>query len=490
MMQQQRAAGILLHISSLPSPYGIGTLGKAAYEFVDFLVRARQRYWQILPLGCTSYGDSPYSSFSTFAGNPYFIDLDTLCDEGLLQPDEYQNLHWAGGESHVDYANMFVQRYPVLRLAYQRDRADLTAFVQQHQGWIEDFALYMALKWDNDLTAWSKWEDGLKRRDSQALADAKVRLQDNIRFFIWQQYHFFKQWEALKAYANQQGISIVGDLPIYVASDSADTWSNPHLFEFDDTLTPNAVAGCPPDGFSETGQLWGNPLYRWQAHKDSGYDWWTRRIQSAFTLYDVVRIDHFRGFESYWSIPYGDKTAQNGHWEQGPGMDLFYHLQAVLGDLNIIAEDLGYLTPEVHKLLKDSGYPGMKVLQFACSAPDNLYLPHQYQKHCVVYTGTHDNDTMCGWFEHASVHELEFAREYFGFVQPERQHWDMIRVALRSVANTAIVPMQDYLSQGGSARMNTPSTLGGNWEYRMLPDAIDQALTQKIADLTHLYYRD
>lgn len=491
MKQKRRAAGTLLHISSLPSPYGIGTFGQAAFSFVDFLAEAKQRYWQILPVGCTSYGDSPYSSFSTFAGNPYFIDLDILCEEGLLKQKEYAELDWGDDPERVDYETLFNLRYRILRKAFLRDQTDLSAFEAQNADWLPDFSLFMALKFECKLLSWMEWPEDLKRRDPQALETYRNKLRQEIRFFVWQQYKFFEQWNALKSYANAQGIRIIGDLPIYVAGDSADTWSHPELFLFDKNLNPVDVAGCPPDAFAATGQLWGNPIYDWEANRNSGYDWWTRRIRAAFGLYDMVRIDHFRGFESFYAIPYGDPTAEFGVWRQGPGIELFRHLRQELGNLPIIAEDLGYLTPAVRKLLKQSGYPGMKVLQFAFdSREESDYLPHNYQHNCVVYTGTHDNDTLCGWFQSAPRADVRFAKRYLKLTRSEGYHWGFIRQAYMSVADLAVIPMQDFLAQGSEARMNTPSTLGENWQYRMKAGADTPELAQKIGDLVQTYGRN
>lgn len=490
MKQKKRASGTLLHISSLPSPFGIGTFGKEAFAFVDFLAEAKQKYWQILPVGPTSYGDSPYSSFSTFAGNPYFIDLDLLCAEKLLKKSEYASLDWGSDPERTDFEKLFAHRYKVLRKAFQRDQSDLSAFTKENADWLPDFSLYMALKFECNLRSWMEWPELLKRRDPNTLERYRKKLANEIRFFVWQQYKFFEQWNALKSYANAQGVRIIGDLPIYVAGDSADTWSHPELFLFDEQLNPIEVAGCPPDAFAATGQLWGNPIYHWEAHQASDYDWWTRRMRSAFTLYDVVRIDHFRGFESFYAIPYGDPTAEFGVWRQGPGIDLFRHFKQALGKLDIIAEDLGYLTPAVRRLLKQSGYPGMKVLQFAFdSREESDYLPHNYQHNCVVYTGTHDNDTLCGWFQSAPRADVRFSKRYFHLSRSEGYHWGFIRHAYMSVADLAIIPMQDFLAQGSEARMNTPSTIGDNWQYRMKPGADTPELAAKIAVLVQMYSR-
>jgi 4-alpha-glucanotransferase len=488
-----RASGILMHISSLPSKYGIGTFGEAAYRFVDFLEKAGQKYWQLLPVGPISYGDSPYSSFSTFAGNPYFIDLDVLCEEGFLKHDEIEDMEWGDDPEKVDYGKIFESRYDVLRIAYNREKEtlDLTDFVEENKDWIEDYALYMALKFSFGLVSWQEWDEDIKKRTPEAMNLFRVKLKDDIDFFIYTQYKFFQQWKKLKAYANKKGIKFIGDIPIYVAADSSDTWSHPDLFLFDEkTLEPIDVAGCPPDAFSATGQLWGNPIYRWERHKETGYDWWTRRIQAALKLYDVVRIDHFRGFAGYYAIPYGEDTAINGEWREGPGIDIFTHLKKKLGKMDIIAEDLGYLTDDVRKLLKKSGYPGMKILQFAFdSREESDYLPHNYNNNCVVYTGTHDNDTMTGWFNSAPKADVKFAIKYLHLTKTEGYTWGCIRAAYMSVADLAIIPIQDFLDIGSEGRMNTPSTLGCNWMFRITEDALTDKLANKIADLVKTYSR-
>lgn len=487
-----RASGILMHISSLPSKYGIGTFGKEAYDFVDFLEKSGQKYWQILPVGSTSYGDSAYSSFSTFAGNPYFVDLETLCEEGWLTKEECEAVDWGNDPSNVDYGKLFENRYTILRKAYNRERAglDLTAFREENKDWLEDFALFIALKFKFELVSWQEWDEDIKKREPEAMARYREELKDEIDFYVYIQYKFFEQWHKLKQYANEKGIQIIGDIPIYVAGDSADTWSNTDLFLFDETVTPIDVAGCPPDAFSATGQLWGNPIYRWEKHKETGYDWWTKRVKAALELYDVVRIDHFRGFESFWAIPYGDETAQNGEWRKGPGIDIFNVLKEKLGDMNIIAEDLGYLTQEVHDLLAASGFPGMKVLQFAFdSREESDYLPHNYGKNCVVYTGTHDNATLTEWFETAPKDDVAFAIKYFKLTEEEGYNWGFIRQTYMTVANLAVVPMQDFLNLGAEARMNTPSTVGNNWKFRLKDGMLTDELAAKINDLVKTYSR-
>lgn len=489
-----RASGILLPVSSLPSAYGIGSFSKEAYEFVDQLKKGGQKNWQILPLGPTGYGDSPYQSFSAYAGNPYYIDLETLIEEGLLTKEECDSCDFGDNDSFIDYERMYHARFEILRKAFARFSPDeaFEAFAEENAYWLEDYSLFMAIKNSLGGVSWSEWEEPLKRREEEALAKMRTQLAEEIQFFRFQQYEFTKQWTKLKAYANENGVRIIGDIPIYVAFDSADSWANPELFQFDETCTPVAVAGCPPDAFSATGQLWGNPLYRWDYHKKTGYAWWIRRLSYCFKLYDVVRVDHFRGFDEYYSIPYGDKTAQFGKWEKGPGLDLFKAVKAALGELDIIAEDLGYLTESVLQLVRDTGYPGMKVLQFAFdSREENDYLPHNYPHNCVVYTGTHDNNTILGWLDEMEPKDRAFAAEYMNNKKSEEQEipWDFIRLALASVADLAVIPMQEYLCLGGEARINKPSTLGNNWKWRLSKGQITDELLERMREITKLYGR-
>lgn len=489
-----RTSGVLMPISSLPSEYGIGTMGKEAKRFVDFLAKGGQRYWQILPICPTSYGDSPYQSFSSFAGNPYFIDLELLCEEGLLRKEECDAITWCEREDSVDYPTLYENRYGLLKKAYQRFCGnipeDFLDFCEQQALWLEDYALFMALKDANAGASWLTWDDDLKMRDAKAIEKAKIAYTEDIRFYRMLQYLFFKQWKELKDYANAHNIFIIGDVPIYVALDSADVWSNPKQFYLDKKLEPVAVAGCPPDAFSEDGQLWGNPLFRWDVMKKDGYTWWVNRIRGMARLYDIVRIDHFRGFDSYYAIPYGNDTAREGKWMKGPGMDLFRTLEKKLGKVDIIVEDLGFLTPSVHKLLKDTGFPGMKVIQFAFDSREGSdYLPHNYPKHCVVYTGTHDNDTSVGWMETAPGASVKFAKDYLNLTKKEGYHWGMMRAAWSSVADMAIVPMQDLLGLGSEARMNTPSTLGDNWKWRATPEQINDKLAKKLWKYMQMYGR-
>lgn len=490
----KRSSGILMHLSSLASPYGIGTMGKAARDFVDFLYRAGQGYWQILPICPTSYGDSPYQSFSTFAGNPYFIDLDLLAEDGLLLPEEYQTIDWGGTQDCVDYGRLYELRYPVLHKATARllanPPADYRQFCEENAFWLPDYALFMALKDAHSGAAWGEWEPELIRRDPEALAEACASHADAIQFWKAVQYLFFRQWKALKAYANEKGIQIIGDLPIYVAADSVDVWSSPQEFQLDENLVPTEVAGCPPDAFSATGQLWGNPLYDWDAMRKTGYAWWVRRIRHLCGIYDVVRIDHFRGFAGYYAIPFGSADACNGRWREGPGIELFQTIERELGKQNIIAEDLGFLTDDVYALLNATGYPGMKVMEFAFDSRDGgNYLPHDYPRGCIAYTGTHDNEPVNGWFETAAPADTARAIDYLQLTKKEGYHWGMLRGIWSSVADLAIVQAQDILGLGHEARMNTPSTLGGNWCWRAKPGAFSARLAKKLRHVTEIYGR-
>lgn len=489
-----RKSGVLLPIASLPSKYGIGGFTKEAYDFVDFLVSAGQSVWQILPLGPTGYGDSPYQSFSTFAGNPYYISLEALIEEGLITEKDCEAADYGENPYLVDYEKIYTSRFELLRKAYEN--AGLTEnqayqdYVKENASWLSDYALYMAIKDSKGGTAWIEWEEDIRLREKSAMERYQKELKTEIEFYYYQQYLFAKQWFALKAYANQKGITVIGDIPIYVAFDSADTWANPELFQLDEENIPIAVAGCPPDAFSATGQLWGNPLYRWDYHEKTGFAWWIKRMEYCFCLYDMLRIDHFRGFDEYWAIPYGDATAEFGKWEKGPGYALFDALKKALGNRPVIAEDLGFLTPSVLKLVKKTGYPGMKVLQFAFdSREESDYLPHNYPKNCVVYTGTHDNDTVVGWIPAMSRKDIAFAKKYMGIKRTGDICRTLVRMALASVADTAIIPIQDYLELGSEARINIPSTLGGNWVWRMDKDACTPALAERMLELSQIYGR-
>ncbi|MCI9470043.1 MAG: 4-alpha-glucanotransferase [Lachnospiraceae bacterium] len=491
-----RASGVLMPISSLPSKYGIGCFSKEAYEFVDFLISAGQKYWQILPLGPTTYGDSPYQSYSTFAGNPNYIDLEVLIRDGLLTEEEVSAMDWGDTQEYVDYVKVKKSREKVLRLAFERydlgQDGEYGVFVRENGFWLEDYCLYMAIKEEQDGEQWSQWPEELRNRHPGALQENRERLEDTISFYRFRQYLFHKQWHWLKNYANQNGVKIIGDLPIYVAFDSADTWANPLLFQFDEKNEPVAVAGCPPDGFSADGQLWGNPLYSWEYHRTTEYRWWLQRLSYSLSLYDMVRIDHFRGFDEYYSIPYGDETAKYGHWEKGPGIELFHVIREKLGDVPLIAEDLGMISDSVRQLLRDTGLPGMKILQFAFDSSENSsYLPHNIERNCVIYTGTHDNDTVRGWYETANEHDLWQARQYMNNEDHDLEEsiWDMIRLALSSVADLAIVPIQDYLCLGSEARINIPSTLGDNWKWRLKKGQISHEVVEKMRLLVRIYRR-
>lgn len=492
-----RRSGILLPVSSIPSEYGIGTFGKKAYEFVDFLKASGQKLWQILPLGQTGYGDSPYQSFSTFAGNPYFIDLVMLIEEGLLTKEECDAYNFGTNPEYVDYEKVYLSRYKVLQKAYGRAmtkglerKKDYQSFVKKNQYWLQDYALYMAVKDCFGSICWVEWDEDIRLRKPEAIKEYTEKLAEEISFYKFQQYVFAKQWSALKAYANNNGVQIVGDIPIYVAFDSADTWAGPELFQLDEDNMPIGVAGCPPDAFSETGQLWGNPLYAWEYHEKTGFAWWMKRIAYCYELYDIVRIDHFRGFDEYWFVPYGDETAAGGHWTKGPGYKLFATMKKKLGDKAVIAEDLGFLNDSVIELVERCGFPGMKIMEFAFGGDaSHAYLPHNYKNNCVVYTGTHDNETIVGWFENVGKHDRDYATEYLGIKDPGEVNMKFIAAALSSVADTVIIPMQDYLGLGNEARINTPSTLGGNWEWRMLDGALTQELTEQIYKMTKNYGR-
>ncbi len=492
-----RRSGILMPISSIPSRYGIGTFGRASYEFVDFLEKAGQKLWQILPLGPTGYGDSPYQSFSTFAGNPYYIDLELLIEKGYLTREECDACDFGEDPHSVDYEKIYLSRFRILRQAWKRatdkgveKRPDYQCFVRENGFWLEDYALYMAVKNFFGGVCFLQWDEDIRLRKKKALARYREKLAEEISFYRFQQYLFLTQWKALKRYANKKGIEIVGDIPIYVAFDSADTWANPKLFQLDEEGRPTAVAGCPPDVFAVTGQLWGNPLYNWKYHKKTEYEWWIQRIAYCYELYDVVRVDHFRGFDAYWSVPYGDSTAENGHWEKGPGYELFSAVKKKLGRKPMIAEDLGFLTDRVVKLVKKTGYPGMKILQFAFDAwQDSEYLPYHYDRNCVVYTGTHDNDTTLGWIKQMPAKDVRFAMQYLQVDSRKELLWGMIRAAVASCADTAIIPIQDYLELGSEARINVPSTLGTNWKWRMDEDALTRELARKIRKLMKVYGR-
>ncbi len=491
-----RASGVLLPVTSLPSPYGIGTLGKAAYEFVDFLKKAKQKYWQVLPIGPTSYGDSPYQSFSAFAGNPYFIDLDILVEEGLLNYDEIESHDWGDNPAKVDYAKIYESRFVVLRKAYERSDyrslPEYAAFCEENVFWLDDYSFYMALKWHFDSHEWQLWDEDIRMREPEAVEAYREELADDIDFWKFVQYKFFEQWNALKDYANENGIKIIGDIPIYVSMDSADTWLHSDLFQLDERKNPVRVAGVPPDNFSATGQLWGNPLYDWDAMEKDDFSWWKQRMSASAKIYDVIRIDHFIGVVKYYSIPAGSETAIDGKWIPGPGAKLVNAINSVLGDSLVIAEDLGVTNDKVIALLKKSGYPGMKVLQFGFdSDSQNVFLPHNITENFVVYGGTHDNETLVGYFcdDDKDIEELRYTVDYLNCETIDNIPDAIIRVGFMSCAHTVIYQLQDYLGLDNSARMNFPSTLGGNWEWRASKAQMSDKLAERIARLVEIYGR-
>lgn len=495
----KRTAGILLSITSLPSRYGIGCFSKSAYDFVDWLLEAGQTYWQILPLGPISYGDSPYQSFSTFAGNPYFISLEDLILEGVLTEKECNEADFGDKADDIHYEKLYYNRYPLLYKAYERSRIsenpDYQKFLKENIWWLSDYALFMAVKNHLGGIPWTKWPKEIRLRQDEAFKEYRKELHSEIEFQQYLQFQFFKQWYRLKEYANQRGIRLIGDIPIYVAMDSADTWAHPDLFQFDKQHIPLAVAGCPPDGFSATGQLWGNPLYRWEYHKDTGYQWWIDRLSYCFQMYDVVRIDHFRGFDEYYSIPYGADSAVNGHWEKGPGMEFFQSVKYKLGQQEVIAEDLGYVTDSVRQLVKESGFPGMKVLEFAFDSRDSGsasdYLPHNYPENSIAYTGTHDNETITGWFASITEKERHMARNYLCdlYTPDSLLYRSFISLIMRSNAKTCIIPIQDYMGLGNCCRINKPSTVGTNWRWRLTKEDLSDNLQAEIFSITKRYGR-
>ena len=491
-----RSNGILMHLSSLPSPYGIGSMGKPAREFADFLQAAGQAYWQLLPVCPTGYGDSPYQSFSTNAGNPYFIDLDELKEDGLLEASEYEFIDWESAQDDINYGVLYEKRYPVLKKAVKRfmkdPAADYEAFCSENAFWLDDYALFMTLKDASGGKSWQEWEPGMKNRVPEVLAKALEEHAEEITFWKAIQYLFFHQWNKLRKYVNEKGISIIGDLPIYVSLDGVDAWAHPELFQFDAELCPKEVAGVPPDGFSADGQLWGNPLYDWEYMAKDGYSWWIQRIKYLCSVYDVLRIDHFRGFDSYFAIPYGDANAKCGQWRKGPGMDLFRAVEKSIGRQPIIAEDLGYLTDSVKQLLSESGFPGMKILEFAFDKRDANsveYLPWKYPVNCVAYTGTHDNDTCVGWMSSANSEDIETAVECLGLTEEEGYHWGMMRALWCTSSGLTMVQMQDVLGLGSESRMNAPSTVGKNWRWRALPESYGNDLAMKLRHKMEIYGR-
>ena len=491
----ERAAGILLSVSSLPSPYGIGTLGRAAYDFIDFLAEAGQKYWQMLPVGPISYGDSPYQSFSAFAGNPYYIDLDLLVADGLLTRAEAEAPDWGDDPRRVDYGAVYASRFALLEKAFDRgwdrDREPVARFLVKNRAWLGDYALFMALKRHFNMAAWTEWPDeDIRLRKPDAVSAWAGRLDRDVRFFIYLQYLFQKHWDALKAYAAKKGVATIGDLPIYVAMDSADVWANPQKFLLDSQNIPTVVSGVPPDAFTADGQLWGNPIYNWKKMAADGFIWWEARMRSTLERFDVARLDHFRGLESYWAVPYGDPTAATGRWEPGPGAAFIRMLHEKFPDSYIIAEDLGFITPEVRALLEMSGFPGMKVLEFAFDhrePSDNL--PHRCPLNSVCYTGTHDNSTLVGWLADTDPKDLAVAKAYLGLNREEGFDWGILRGGMGTASRLFIAQMQDYLGLDDQARMNRPGIPAGNWQWRMLPGEASAPLARKIKNLTMLFER-
>ena len=498
-MNFKRAGGILLHPTSLPGRYGIGDLGSHAFQFVDWLASTGSRLWQILPLGPTGYGDSPYQCFSAFAGNPYLISLDSLVDDALLTEDDFVTMP-AFDASRVDFGQLIPWKLYILEKAFSRlsstpkdFQEEFEQFRADNASWLDDYALFMSIKEANGGGPWSEWDESIRNREDSAMEKARSLYAKNIAWQSFYQFIFSRQWSKLKKYAHEKGITIIGDIPIFIAYDSADAWANPELFFLDEQSLPTVVAGVPPDYFSVTGQLWGNPLYKWSEHKKTGYQWWIERFRSVLNLVDIVRLDHFRGFAGYYEIPYGSSTAEHGRWVTGPGKDFLEALNPALSDkmggtLPIIAEDLGVITPDVVELRDSFHLPGMKILQFGFTSPSDPFLPHNYSSNCVAYTGTHDNDTVLGWFETAPEKEKEYACRYLD-TDGSDISWQMIRAIWSSVAVYAITPMQDALGLGGEARMNFPSRLGGNWHWRMAEDDMSESLASRLEELNELYLR-
>ena len=497
-----RDSGVLLSVTSLPSKYGIGCFDKAAYDFVDWLEKAGQKYWQILPLGATSHAgasDSPYQAYSAFAGNPYFISLDALVEEGVLKAEEVEQTPFGADPQRVDYQALYENRMPLLRKAYERSNIyqnpDYQSFCRENHWWLDDYALFMAVKAFFGGAGWTQWPTDIRMHYGFALDYYREKLYFDVEFQKYLQFKFYEQWSKLKKYANDRDILIVGDLPIYVSPDGSDVWAQPEMFQLDENNMPTQIAGCPPDGFSADGQVWGNPLYRWDYHRATGYQWWVTRMWYSYKLYDVVRIDHFRGFDAYFAIPADSGSAKDGHWEKGPGMELFNTLRAKLGERGVIAEDLGLMTDSVRALVAQSGFPNMKVLQFAFDRDDigggNDYLPHNYNNNCVVYTGTHDNETISGWFMGLSKEDKTLVRDYLGdhTTANKWMYKQLIATAMRSAAKTCIIPAQDWLGLDNSSRMNVPGTVNVNWGWRLLPGQMTEELGKEILTITKRFGR-
>lgn len=491
---ENRASGVLMHISSLPGDTGIGTLGKYAYQFVDLLKKHGQTYWQMLPICPTSYGDSPYQSFSTFAGNPYFIDFEKLEQAGLLLRSDWETINWNKNETIIDFGFLYVERHKIFAKIQnnfcKNIPPDFEEYCLANAFWLDDYALFMAIKDEHNGAPFSDWEVEIKSRNPKALDDWSKKCQNRIQYYKILQYLFFKQWYELKKYANDNGIKIIGDIPIYIAADSSDVWSNPEQFSLNKDLTPIEVAGCPPDAFSADGQLWGNPVYNWEYHKNTNYAWWKKRISESLKIYDVIRIDHFRGFDEYYCIPFGSKNAKNGLWRKGPGASLFNEIKKEFADINIIAEDLGFLTPTVIQMLKEVGFPGMKILQFAFDSREKSdYLPYRYNHNSVVYTGTHDNDTILGWTKSARAEDVAYAKKYLRANSDDELRKEMMICALSCVTNTCIICMQDLIGLDSCARMNIPSTVGNNWKWRATKEQITDSQFEFLGYYTRLFGR-
>ena len=491
----ERSSGVLLHISSLPNKFGIGSFGQSAYDFVDFLVKSGQTYWQILPLTTTSYGDSPYQSFSAFAGNTNFIDFDLLVKDGFLEEADFADVNFGSDPENIDYGLIFNTRRPILEKAvrnFLKSEAifEFKFFVEKNEAWLEPFAEYMAIKEHFNLVSWEQWDEDIRYRDEAALEKYRLMLADEMNYHRITQFLFFKQWNELKTYANKNNIQIIGDMPIYVAGDSVEMWSTPQFFKVDSKKRPTVIAGTPPDNFSEDGQFWGNPIYDWEYMKRHNFDWWVTRMEESFKLYDVVRIDHFRGFESYWEVPADAKTSASGKWAKGPGIALFDTIKERLGNVKIIAEDLGFMTQEVIDMREGTGYPGMRILQFGFSTVDSIDLPHRYVENSVTYVGTHDNETALGWFKDSASPEIqEQANRYLHQKEDETISHALNRGIAASPSYLAVYTMQDLLNLDNDARMNTPSTIGINWKWRMTDNAITDALSEELYELSEIYFR-
>lgn len=491
---KERSSGILLHISSLAGEFGIGDFGKYAYEFVDFLSKSNQKNWQILPLGITSFGDSPYQSFSAFAGNPYFIDLNEFIDSDFIKRKDVESLNFGDEPTRVDYDLLYKNKMYILEEAYKKGKLliakELRSYFLKNYHWLRDFALFMAIKGKNEDKSWLDWDKEYQIYNSEEVLEFEKKYKDEIYFWVFTQYYFSKQWKRLKSYANGKNIKIIGDLPIYVSIDSADVWSNPNLFKIDKDFKPITVSGVPADEFSPEGQLWGNPIYNWDLMKKEDYNWWIKRIEHSFKQFDTLRIDHFKGFESFWEVEFGRGNAVKGKWSKGPGMDFFNKIKDELGKVDIIIEDLGFNTKELIQLVKETGYPNMRILQFGFNhKEENEHTLHRLKENMVAYTGTHDNETLMGWFSNASKEDILYVIKYFKLDELEDFNWGIIRGLWSSTSRLTIVPVQDILGLDNKARMNRPASLGGNWTWRLTKNQLTNQLAKKLKDLTDLYWR-